>query len=155
MLIVDEAGQAQPQMAVGALYRSRRAVIVGDPKQVEPVVTDDLILLKKAYCDDDLKPYGKKSLSVQGFADQMNVFGTYFDNGSDYPEWVGCPLLVHRRCISPMYDISNEISYSGMMKQQTKLPKKDKALKFIYDKSQWINVKGNERGDKNHFVEEQ
>ena len=88
MLIVDEAGQAQPQMAVGALYRSRRAVIVGDPKQVEPVVTDDLILLKKAYCDDDLKPYGKKSLSVQGFADQMNVFGTYFDNGSDYPEWV-------------------------------------------------------------------
>ena len=36
-LIVDEAGQAQPQMAAGALYRSRRAVIVGDPKQVEPV----------------------------------------------------------------------------------------------------------------------
>lgn len=155
MLIVDEAGQAQPQMAVGALYRSRRAVIVGDPKQIEPVVTDDLILLKRAYCDDVLKPYGKKALSVQGFADRMNVFGTYFDNGSDYPEWVGCPLLVHRRCISPMYDISNEISYNGMMKQQTKLPQDDKAQKFIYDKSQWINVKGKERGDKNHFVEEQ
>ena len=47
MLVVDEAGQAQPQMALGALYRSRSAVIVGDPKQVEPVVTDDLMLLKK------------------------------------------------------------------------------------------------------------
>ncbi len=110
-LVVDEAGQAQPQMALGALFRSRRAVIVGDPKQVEPVVTDDLLLLRKAYTDDVLRPYKRKTLSVQGFADGMNRFGTYLDNGSDYPDWTGCPLLVHRRCISPMYDISNEISY--------------------------------------------
>lgn len=88
MLVVDEAGQAQPQMALGALYRSRSAVIVGDPKQVEPVVTDDLMLLKKAYSDEALKQYKKKSLSVQGFADRLNTFGTYLDNGTDYPEWV-------------------------------------------------------------------
>lgn len=155
MLVVDEAGQAQPQMALGALYRSRSAVIVGDPKQVEPVVTDDLMLLKKAYSDEALKQYKKKSLSVQGFADRLNTFGTYLDNGTDYPEWVGCPLLVHRRCISPMYDVSNEISYNGIMKQQTRLPKPEKAKKFIYDKSQWINVKGSEKGNKNHFVEAQ
>ncbi len=130
-LVVDEAGQAQPQMALGALYRSRRAVIVGDPKQVEPVVTDDLILLRKAYQDPTLKPYKKKTLSVQAFADGLNRFGTYLDNGTEYPEWVGCPLLVHRRCISPMYDISNEISYNGIMKQQTRPPKPEKAARFI------------------------
>lgn len=154
-LVVDEAGQAQPQMILGSLFRSRRAIIVGDPKQIQPVVTDELILLRKAYDDDDLKPYKKKTLSVQGFADGMNLFGTYLDNASDYPDWVGCPLIVHRRCISPMYDISNEISYNGIMKQQTRFPKPAQAKNFIYDKSQWIQVKGKEKGNKNHFVENQ
>lgn len=102
-LVVDEAGQAQPQMAVGALYRCRKAMIVGDPKQVEAVVTDDLALLKKAFDDEELKPYKSKNISVQSFADGLNAFGTYLDNGTDYPEWVGCPLLVHRRCISPSF----------------------------------------------------
>lgn len=105
-LVIDEAGQAQPQMAVGALYRARKAIIVGDPKQVEPVVTDDLKLLKEAYSEPVFANYKNKSLSVQSCADIMNPFGTSYDNGTDYPDWVGCPLLVHRRCISPMYEIS-------------------------------------------------
>lgn len=115
-LVIDEAGQAQPQMAVGALYRSKKAIIVGDPKQVEPVVTDDLKLLKEAYSESILANYKSKSLSVQNCADIINPFGTFFDNGTDYPDWVGSPLLVHRRCISPMFEISNRISYAGIMK---------------------------------------
>lgn len=154
-LIVDEAGQAQPQMAVGALYRSRKAVIVGDPKQVEPVVTDDLKLLKKAFDDEKLKPYTtSKTISVQSCADEMNAFGTYLENPEhpDFPDWVGSPLLVHRRCISPMYEISNAISYHGIMKQKTRQPDAGLERTFIYEKSQWIQVKGREKGNKNHFV---
>lgn len=154
-LIVDEAGQAQPQMAVGALYRSRKAVIVGDPKQVEPVVTDDLKLLKKAFDDEKLKPYTtSKTISVQSCADEMNAFGTYLENPEhpDFPDWVGSPLLVHRRCISPMYEISNAISYHGIMKQKTRQPDAGLERTFIYEKSQWIQVKGREKGNKDHFV---
>ncbi len=155
MLVVDEAGQAQPQMALGSLYRCRKAVIVGDPKQVEPVVTDDLDLLKQAFSDDLLAPYKVKSVSVQNFADQLNRFGTYLQNDTDYPDWVGCPLLVHRRCISPMYDISNEISYNNFMKQQTPLPKKTEEERFIFETSRWINVAGAEKGNKDHYVKAQ
>ena len=154
-LIVDEAGQAPPQMAVGALYRSRRAVIVGDPKQVEPVVTDDLQLLKKAYKENVYKPYKNKTASVQQFADLINPYGTYMENEANEKEWLGCPLVVHRRCISPMYDISNRISYNNTMKQQTGAPSKEKEKLFCYGGSQWINVKGREKGNKNHFVEAQ
>lgn len=154
-LIVDEAGQAPPQMAVGALYRSRRAIIVGDPKQVEPVVLDDLQLLKKAYQDDVYKPYKSKQLSVQQFVDRMNAYGTYMDNEENEPEWLGCPLVVHRRCISPMYEISNHISYNNTMRQKTKAPSKKKEATFCYTGSKWINVTGKEKGKKNHFVEAQ
>lgn len=154
-LVVDEAGQAQPQMAVGALYRSRKAIIVGDPKQVEPVVTDELALLKKSFKEELYRSYQDKSLSVQRCADILNPLGTYLENGTDQPEWVGCPLLVHRRCISPMYDISNRISYSGIMKQQTRLPGEEKQKSFVFDKSQWIHIIGTENGRKDHFVRKQ
>lgn len=154
-LVIDEAGQAQPQMAVGALFRSKKAIIVGDPKQVEPVVTDDLKLLKEAYTEPVYSNYKDKTLSVQSCADIINHFGTFFDNGTDYPEWVGCPLLVHRRCISPMYEISNRISYNRIMKQQTLAPSEEKIKTFISGRSQWINVTGSERGSGDHYVPNQ
>lgn len=154
-LIVDEAGQASPHMAVGALCRAGKAIIVGDPKQVEPVVTDDQDLLRQTYTEELFNLYKDKSNSVQRFADIINPYGTYLTNEQGAEEWVGCPLLVHRRCISPMYDIANEISYNGIMKQKTLPPKKEKTEAFIAAQSQWINVSGKEAGRKNHFVKEQ
>ena len=109
----------------------------------------------KTYTDDFFKPYKDKTNSVQRFADIVNPFGTYLKNGQGIEEWVGCPLLVHRRCISPMYEISNDISYNNIMKQQTAQPDTEKQKTFIAEKSQWFNVSGKEEGVKRHFVKEQ
>ncbi len=125
---------------------------------MEPVVTDNLDLLKQSYADmaELYKPYNDKTNSVQRFADNINPYGTYIINIDDKnKEWVGCPLLVHRRCISPMFEISNCISYDNIMKKQTVQPNTKKEETFIYKKSQWININGKEEGFKNHFIKEQ
>lgn len=154
-LIVDEAGQAQPQMAVGAMFRCRKAIIVGDPKQIEPVVTAETDMIKQLLTAEILASYKDKKISVQAFADYINPYGTYLGKDEE-KEWVGCPLVVHRRCIDPMYTISNVLSYDGTMKQQTAEPKADRAKTFILDKSCWIDVAGAENsGKKDHFVKAQ
>lgn len=154
-LIVDEAGQAQPQMAVGAMFRCRKAIIVGDPKQIEPVVTAETDMIKQLLTAEILASYKDKKISVQAFADYINPYGTYLGKDEE-KEWVGCPLVVHRRCIDPMYTISNVLSYDGTMKQQTAEPKEDRERTFILDKSCWIDVSGAENsGKKDHFVKAQ
>lgn len=154
-LIVDESGQAQPQMAVGAMFRCRKAVIVGDPKQIEPVVTAEADMIKQLMSSKLLASYKDKKISVQGFADYINPYGTYLGEDEER-EWVGCPLLVHRRCIDPMYTISNKLSYDCTMKYQTGAPKEERVKSFILDKSCWIDVNGSENsGTKDHFVKAQ
>jgi superfamily I DNA and/or RNA helicase len=54
-----------------------------------------------------------------------------------------------------MYDISNTISYQGIMKQQTLKPKAEKERKFISPYSMWVQTAGQERGSKDHFVDAQ
>lgn len=151
-LIIDEAGQASPHVALGALWRCKKAIVVGDPKQVEPVVTDESDAIKKAFANHSIKPYINKTISVQEFADKINNYGSYIKDSDGNKTWVGCPLVIHRRCISPMFDISNEISYGRTMKNKTFNPKDEVKSKFVYDKSGWINVVGSEIGNKNHFV---
>lgn len=157
-LVVDEAGQAQPYMAVGALYRCRSAVIVGDPKQVEPVVTEDLNILRKVLFKQIFaKSTGHKDIeyrdttaSVQSFADTLNQVGTYVGT-QESRLWVGSPLRVHRRCVSPMFDVSNELSYSGFMINSTRSDFDE--LFPETSKSAWYDIGG--KATRNQFVEEQ
>ena len=153
MLIIDESGQAVPQSALGAIYRTRRAVVVGDPLQVEPVVTIPKVLidiLADSTCVAN--EYKVIENSAQTFADNINEF-----NGMIGERQVGCPLVVHRRCIEPMFSISNLISYDNRMFNKTN--KKEEYLKlenpFLIKKSGWINVEGVENGGKDHFVKNQ
>lgn len=144
-LLVDEAGQALPQAAIGALMRCKKAVVVGDPLQIEPVVTLPHKLTEEIcgfFGIDPLK-YNAPEASVQTVADMASPYSARFPIGSGYRD-VGAPLLVHRRCDSPMFDISNEIAYSNLMVQAKKPSGKDRPL----GRSCWFDVVGTPGPDK-------
>ena len=108
--MVDEAGQAPPQAAVGALWRARRAVLVGDPLQLKPIVTvSDAALehMRTRYQVD--AHWLPNRQSAQTLANEATPWGR-LAGPSGSKTWVGLPLVVHRRCDRPMYALANRIA---------------------------------------------
>ncbi|BBP68304.1 ATP-binding protein [Pseudomonas sp. Seg1] len=142
-VFIDEAGQAVPQAAVGALWRAKRCVVVGDPLQIEPVFTlptpliDALGKLHPVTADNAYAPH---CVSVQRLADQANRFGAYA-SFMDENIWIGSPLRVHRRCHEPMFSLANRIAYDNKMVYglRTRVPM---AAPLIDLASGWVDIRG-------------
>lgn len=114
-LLIDEAGQATPQSAVGAIWRAQRVVAVGDPLQLEPVFTAPSkmqIDMAATYGLDRL--WTPMQSSVQSLADRVTLYGTTLPQ-EEGDVWVGAPLRVHRRCDDPMFTFCNQVAYNGIM----------------------------------------
>lgn len=122
-LLIDEAGQATPQSAAGAIWRSRRAVIVGDPLQVEPVFTVPLRLTEALRRHHQVDPaWSPADESVQTLTDRITPFGSWVSRSANDTDgntriWTGMPLRTHRRCDDPMFSVANRIAYAGQMVQ--------------------------------------
>lgn len=149
-VMIDEAGQATPQAAAGALWRAKRAVVVGDPLQIEPVFTVedgvagyllDHFRLSRYWCPPTSNRRGH---SAQELADHVNRFGASVrleeDSESDMDRWVGCPLRVHRRCLSPMFELANLVAYDGRMINATDRSVEERT--FQLGNSRWVHVEG-------------
>lgn len=131
-LFIDEAGQALPQASVGAIFRCKHVMAVGDPAQIKPVLTLDSCILRLLGQNYGVgQAYLSEDASTQTLIDRASQYGFYKDINN--PEnWIGIPLWVHRRCKYPMFNISNEISYGGNMVQGNKSD----------GKAQWYDVGG-------------
>lgn len=145
-LFVDEAGQASPQAAVGALWRSRRAVLVGDPLQLKPIVTvSDAVLehMRTRYHVD--AHWIPNRQSAQTLADEATPWGRMAGPVGN-KTWVGLPLVVHRRCDKPMYELANRIAYDGAMVYGTLAPSPDKET-LASMQTGWIHASGTSQGN--------
>ncbi|WP_156919066.1 AAA domain-containing protein [Hippea sp. KM1] len=139
-VIIDEAGQGIPYYAVGLLMRAKRAIIVGDPLQIEPVITipESLrdVLIKTLKAEQIAGELGvgiglivpglEKAVqisesedgfidtSVQVLADRASSIQAVIErDGFKIP--IGIPLRVHFRCKDPAFSIANTIAYSNTM----------------------------------------
>ncbi|MFJ6677401.1 DEAD/DEAH box helicase [Actinosynnema sp. NPDC091369] len=154
-LLVDEAGQATPQNAVGALWRTRRAVVVGDPLQLEPVTTlpfrAEQAIRSQLGVDES---WSASRTSVQRLADRLTSLGTLLPDGEG-ETWVGVPLTVHRRCGQPMFDIVNTIAYDGLMINGTSAAAGERFTAAYPDlpASKWIDVVSS--SSQGHWIDEE
>lgn len=148
-LFIDEAGQASPQQAVGALLRAKRVVVVGDPLQIEPVFTipPEFVegFAQEQFEGDEWMTWSPTLTSVQKLADRVNPYGTYEISDN---EWLGSPLRVHRRCDEPMFSISNKIAYNDKMFHGDEKPAAKPHSTWGY--SQWFDISGDVDGK--HYV---
>lgn len=145
-LLVDEAGQASPQAAVGALWRSRRALLVGDPLQLKPIVTvSDAVLEHMRTCYKVDTHWLPNRQSAQTLADEATRWGRMAGPAGD-KVWVGLPLVVHRRCDKPMYELANRIAYDGAMVYGTSAPRPEKETPARL-LTGWIQARGASQGN--------
>jgi len=143
-LLIDEAGQAAPQDAVGAIWRARRAVVIGDPLQIEPVVTTPRRTTRLIFEANnvDPEPWAAPDQSAQTLADRASQIQGRFRvvNGEAGREErvTGIPLLVHRRCEQPMFGIANHIAYDDRMVFAT--AEGASPIRGLLGASAWIDV---------------
>lgn len=102
-LLLDEAGQATPQSPAGIIYRVQRSFIIGDPLQIESVVTTPVKLintLNHQHKTDAV--WSPLRSSAQILADRITAWGTRVKQDIDDEDiWTGFPLRTHRRCNNP------------------------------------------------------
>lgn len=141
-LLIDEAGQATPQAAVGALMRVRKAIVVGDPLQIPPVVPlpERLVMGISDYFRVSHAEWAAPQASVQTIADAASPFQAQFRGDVGFRQ-VGFPLLVHRRCQQPMFSIANKIAYDDQMVYAAGKATEG-AIAKILGKSGWFDVNG-------------
>lgn len=161
-LLIDEAGQATPQSAAGAIWRSRRAVIVGDPLQIEPVFTVPRSVAEELRRRHDVPTHWSPiDESVQTLADRITPFGSWVNtisssspNAAPQRLWTGMPLRTHRRCDDPMFSVANRIAYAGQM-VQGRVDESGQAAAWDFScnlgESAWFDVRSNQV---NHPVSE-
>lgn len=153
-LLIDEAGQAMPQHAVGLIWRARRTIAVGDPLQLKPVVTiPEKAMRNIAVTYTVGSTWLPPRASVQTLADRVTRHGTLLDQGED-SVWVSAPLRVHRRCDDPMFSFCNRIAYNDLMVSGVHRVLDDPTKPDLFDNvsapritpSQWIHVPSETRG---------
>lgn len=127
LLIIDEAGQVSPEVAGATFALAKKALVVGDTLQIEPVWSvppkvDRGNLLARKVIDGDAgyeafrdSGMSAASGSVMKVAQRQSSYQKYTDDNAR-----GMFLTEHRRCVPEIIAYCNELAYAGRLE-----PKRD------------------------------
>jgi Cdc6-like AAA superfamily ATPase len=128
LLIVDEAGQVSPEVGVPSFIFAKKALVVGDNYQIEPVwnvdgKTDEGNLLQhKLYKQGEKKRMEelvqKGYLSSSGSLMKLAQKSCYFEFKTSER---GLLLTEHRRCLDQIIGYCNELVYDNQLEPMSSL----------------------------------
>lgn len=127
LLIIDEAGQAPPEIAGAAFSLAKKSIVVGDTHQIEPVWSIneriDIANLKRHQIisfdsDREIDTFFNTGMaascgSVMKIAQRASRYQKYMDER-------GMFLSEHRRCFDGIIAYCNELAYKGRLKPNRK-----------------------------------
>ena len=122
-LIVDEAGQVSPEVGAATFALAKRAIVVGDVHQIEPVwnvpgKVDEANLVRARLLSHEDDPY-REHLHDQGFLGSSGSLMKLAQKSSGYqlPHYHerGMLLTEHRRCYDEIIAYCNELVYHGLL----------------------------------------
>lgn len=124
LLIVDEAGQVLPEVAAPSFALARRALVIGDTRQIEPIWSipaavdiGNLLsagLLARDQVDDDYANFcegGRSAANGSVMAVAQSTSRYHYDRELDR----GIYLYEHRRCYDSIIDYCNALCYKGKL----------------------------------------
>ena len=124
LLIVDEAGQVQPEAAGGAFALARKAMVIGDTQQIEPIASlprsvdiGNLVesgVLSPDYTDQDLERVHALGVCSTG-GSAMQVAQSACSYGPEPELGRGLWLFEHRRCYDEIVEYCNALCYRGKL----------------------------------------
>jgi len=149
LLIVDEAGQVSPEVGAATFALAKKALVVGDVKQIEPVwnvpeKVDFGNLLKFEIIDSLADERTVSDLKDKGFFSSSGSIMKLAQKTSNYQLRAGVErgmlLTEHRRCFDEIIGYCNKLAYDGMLE-----PKKGPARDTLFAPMGFVDVAGSSK----------
>lgn len=134
LLIVDEAGQVSPEIAVGTFALAKKAVVVGDMHQIEPVWGTDEGLDKSLAVAEGVIATADEFSTLKNYG--LNTSGSSVmkvaSNRCHYEKFNkrGLFLSEHRRCYDEIIDYCNRLVYGGNLEPKRGMGANDEKRAF-------------------------
>lgn len=129
LLIVDEAGQVSPEIASASFALAKKAMVVGDEKQIPPVwgityALDKALAIRSNVVNKDIT---FKNLMEYGQNCSQSSVMKIAVNSCCYDKYEkGLFLSEHRRCYNEIIEYCNALVYKGRLQACRGLGEKDK-----------------------------
>lgn len=160
LLIVDEAGQALPDISAASFALAKRALIVGDTDQIEPVWSipasvdrSNLTLFDLLKDEQDYEQWlGSGMLASSGNVMRLAQRQCHYHQFDQLQR--GLYLTEHRRCFNDIVSYCNDLVYQGVLEPlrgnaKHEVPWGTMALQPVYSPSQSF---GGSRGNPGEAV---